>query len=99
MTEDDWESGFGRSIAAFLNGDGIPDRDSRGQRVVDDSFYLCFSAHDEPIDFTLPGPEHGTSWRIVVDTMTADEPGTVVPAEGSVPVGPRALMVLQRVSE
>ncbi len=26
MTEDDWDSGFGRSVAVFLNGDGIPDR-------------------------------------------------------------------------
>ncbi|HVU91578.1 MAG TPA: alpha-amylase family glycosyl hydrolase, partial [Jatrophihabitans sp.] len=99
MTEDDWESGFGRSIAVYLNGEGIPDRDTRGQRVTDDSFYLCFSAHDEAIDFTLPGPEHGASWRVVVDTMTADEPGTVVPAGGTVAVGPRALMVLQKVDE
>ena len=55
MTEEDWESGFGRSIAVYLNGKGIPDRDLRGQRVVDDSFLLCFSAHDEPIEFHLPG--------------------------------------------
>ena len=54
MTEEDWESGFGRSIAVYLNGQGIADRDARGERVVDDSFLLCFSAHDEPIDFRVP---------------------------------------------
>ena len=37
----------------FLNGQGIPDRDPRGQRVIDDSFLLCFNAHDEPIEFTV----------------------------------------------
>ena len=39
----------------FLNGNGHPrDHDSRGQRVVDDTFFLCLSAHHEPIEFTLP---------------------------------------------
>src|SRR5215203_4475499 len=54
MTEEDWESGFAKSIAVYLNGHGIPDLDVRGQRVTDDSFVLCFNAHYEPIEFTLP---------------------------------------------
>ncbi|MDT4970318.1 MAG: isoamylase, partial [Pseudonocardiales bacterium] len=49
MTEEDWDSGFGRAIAVYLNGQGIAGTDNRGQRVVDDSFLLCFSAHDAPI--------------------------------------------------
>ena len=57
MAEEDWEAGFGRSVAVFLNGEGIPDRDARGERVVDDSFIMIFNAHDGPIDFTLPPPE------------------------------------------
>ena len=52
----------------FLNGHGIPDRDPRGQRVIDDSFVLCFNAHHEPIEFTVPPKEFGTGWRIVVST-------------------------------
>ena len=54
MSEEDWGSGFGKSVAAFLNGQGIPDLDVRGQRVTDDSFVLCFNAHHELIDFKLP---------------------------------------------
>jgi glycogen operon protein len=99
MTEDDWESGFGRSIAVYLNGEGIPDRDARGQRVTDDSFFLCFSAHDEAIDFRTPDGDYGKQWRMVIDTMSADEPGTLVPAGETIPVGPRALVVLQQVKE
>jgi glycogen operon protein len=98
MTEDDWGSGFGRSIAVFLNGGGIPDRDHRGQRVSDESFLLCFSAHDEEIEFHTPGEEYTNQWQIVIDTMTADEPGTIVRAGETVAVGPRALVVLQRVA-
>jgi len=96
MTEDDWESGFGRAIAMYLNGDGIPDRDQRGQAMKDDSFLLCFSAHDEPIDFATPSADYCAQWRVVVDTMTADEPGTLVGPGQKISVGPRALVVLQQ---
>jgi glycogen operon protein len=98
MTEEDWDSGFGRSIAVYLNGQGIPDRDNRGQRVVDDSFLLCFSAHDEPIDFTVPGAEYAAAWDVVIDTLYGvdAEPATVVEAGGTVAVGPRAIVVLRK---
>ncbi len=41
MGDEDWDSGFAKSIAVYLNGQGIPDLDVRGQRVTDDSFMLC----------------------------------------------------------
>ena len=69
MTRSDWGAGFGRAVAMFLNGNGISDRDTRGERVVDDSFVLCFSAHDEELPFTLPPTEYGRAWRVVIDTM------------------------------
>lgn len=72
MTDEDWGTGFAKSVAVFLNGHGIPYLDARGQRVLDDSFVLCFNAHHEPIEFTLPPTEFGDQWRIVVDTG-ADE--------------------------
>ena len=38
MTDYDWHTPH--SLAAFLNGRGIPDRDEVGEPVVDDSFLL-----------------------------------------------------------
>jgi glycogen operon protein len=97
MTEDDWESGFGRSISVYLNGEGIPDLDARGQRVADDSFLLCFSAHDEAIDFTVPREEDEASWQVVLDTMSAAAQEYVVKPGDTIQVGPRAMVVLKRV--
>jgi glycogen operon protein len=74
MNDEDWDSGFGKSVAIFLNGHGIPDLDTRGQRVVDDSFVVCFNGHHEPIEFTLPPAEFGEAWVPVVDTATAGDP-------------------------
>ncbi|SHF13225.1 glycogen operon protein [Streptoalloteichus hindustanus] len=72
MTERDWECGFGRSISVFLNGDGIPDLDRLGRRVTDDSFLLCFNAHDGAIDFTMPDVEYGNEWTVVLDTASGE---------------------------
>ncbi|NRN70620.1 Glycogen debranching enzyme GlgX, partial [Kibdelosporangium sp. 4NS15] len=72
MTEQDWESGFGRSIMVFLNGDAIPDLDARGLQVRDDSFLLCFNAHDGEIAMTVPGDSYGHEWSVVLDTHTGE---------------------------
>ncbi|AQA03450.1 glycogen debranching enzyme GlgX [Mycobacterium sp. MS1601] len=97
MNDEDWDSGFGKSVAVYLNGHGIPDLDPRGQRVTDDSFVVCFNAHHEPIEFTLPPSEFGEGWQPVVDT--ASEPGDAeaepVAASATLKVGARAIVVLQ----
>jgi glycogen operon protein len=72
MSDEDWESGFGRSIMVFLNGDGIPDLDRRGERVTDDSFILCFNAHDDDIEMTIPDGSYGGEWTVVLDTFTGE---------------------------
>ena len=98
MTEEDWEAGFGKSVAVFLNGDGISDRNQRGERVTDDSFIMIFNAHDGSIDFTLPAPEYGAKWEVVLDTATPQlaEPAPVA-AQSVVTVEARSLAVLRRV--
>jgi glycogen operon protein len=102
MSDDDWGSGFGKSVAVYLNGQGIPELDARGQRVTDDSFFLCFNAHHEPIEFTLPPDEFGRAWVPVVDT-SAETVGSAanpedrqpIPAGDAVQVAARATVVLQ----
>jgi isoamylase len=98
MSEEDWDSGFGRSIAVHLNGRGIAGRDQRGERILDDSFLLFFSAHDEAIDFRVPPEQYANSWQLVIDTMSDDTAQYAkVVAGDTVPVGPRALVMLQKV--
>jgi isoamylase len=68
MDDEDWNTGYARSVAVFLNGQGIPDRDQLGERVLDDSFLLLINSHDEQIAFTLPDKDYGQDWQIVLDT-------------------------------
>jgi isoamylase len=100
MTEEDWESGFAKSVAVYLNGQGIPDLDVRGQRVTDDSFVLCFNAHHEPIEFALPPKEFGAAWVPVIytaDTSVAEEAKPVTAGE-KLTIDARAVMVLKAAS-
>jgi isoamylase len=68
MTERDWSAHSRPTIAIFLNGQGIPDRNEVGERIVDDSFLLLVNAHHEPVTFTLPPESYGRGWEIVLDT-------------------------------
>ncbi len=99
MTEQNWEDDFGKCVVIFLNGEGIPDLDSRGMRVVDDSFLLAFNAHYEDIEVTLPEVEYGPEWTVVVDTTTGKVGDGAKPivAGGQLTLTARSLVVLQRV--
>jgi glycogen operon protein len=81
----------------FLNGDGIADLDRRGEQVRDDSFLLCFNAHDGDISMRLPNGDYGSEWSVVVDTFTgevfAESGGGVIVGvvAGDQPAGVRAI--------
>jgi glycogen operon protein len=97
MTDEDWDSGFAKSVAVFLNGDAIRESDARGEPVHDDSFLLLLNAHHEPLEFTLPEKGLGNSWSIEVDTalpVSADE--RHAKAGEKVPVDARSMVVLRR---
>src|SRR5262249_10132235 len=88
MTEEDWNSGFGQSIVVFLNGDAIPDVDERGERVLDDSFLLCFNASALDLETRLPDEGYGAAWARVVDTDRG-EVVTLANGPGRVAVEPQ----------
>jgi glycogen operon protein len=112
MSDEDWQVGFAKSLGVFLNGKALEDLDERGERLVDDSFYLMFNAHHEPIEFRLPAPVGGP-WRTLLDTDRPEpirdpEPparnggdaapadAPAVPAGATVRVAARSLRLLRK---
>ena len=83
MTPEDWNSGF-KCVAVFLNGEAIPSPNERGERVLDDSFLLCFNAHGKAVDLVTPDITYAQEWTAEFDT--ADPSGATPwwsrPAEG-----------------
>jgi glycogen operon protein len=97
MTLQDWDSGFGKSVAVFLNGEAIPEPDARGERVVDDSFLLCFNAHNQALDFVIPEADYAHEWSVVLDTVEpTGATELIVAAAEKISLPGRSLLVLQK---
>jgi glycogen operon protein len=97
MAEEDWQTGFVKSLGMFLNGDALRDLDANGQRLRDDSFLFLLNAHHEPLSFTLPAASFGERWRVVLDTSSElGENSSELGAGEAIEVPGRALFVLSR---
>jgi glycogen operon protein len=96
MSDQDWQSGFVKSLGVYLNGKAIPSLGARGERVMDDSFYLLFNAHHEPVIFIVP-PALGAGWETVLTTTKegAAADASITAAGGSLTVEARSLVVLR----
>ena len=98
MSGEDWQNGYAKSLAVFLNGDAIAEPTTRGEPIVDDSFLLLFNAHHEDMAFTVPKEIYGERWEVVTDTaapMLEDQPSAK--AGEPVTVEARSILVLRRV--
>ncbi|NOJ58348.1 glycogen debranching protein GlgX [Arthrobacter sp. 260] len=99
MAPEDWDTGFGRSIGVFLNGQGISGRDARGQRITDQNFLLFFNASDEPVDFTVPPQEYAPAWDEVIDTAGKFADSEAIPAAATLTLEAKSMVVLRAHAE
>lgn len=100
MSPEDWNAGFAKSVAVFLNGDALPDPDRRGQRLTDDTFLMLFNGHHDDVTFALPGRAFGRQWVADIDsadTSAAPSRRRTHRAGVKVVVSSRSLQVLRRV--
>jgi isoamylase len=100
MTWEQWRAA-GRTLAVFLNGEMIPSRGRRGERIIDDSFLVLLNGNPEEATFTLPGLPWGKEYELEVDT----ELGFVRPPEveaptiaggEELPMAPRSIVLLRK---
>ncbi|MGH8563304.1 MAG: glycogen debranching protein GlgX [Gammaproteobacteria bacterium] len=68
MSEEDWQSGFAKTLGIRLAGDAIEEVDSRGHRIVDDTLLILLNGHHEPLPFMLPAHRPGVRWYLIFDT-------------------------------
>ena len=94
MQDEDWSTGFARSLMVFLNGSEIREPDARGNRIEDDDILITFNASDEPVTFVIPDAAYGDTWRIVLDTGSHGDPDAEQHPGDSFEIAPRAICVL-----
>jgi glycogen operon protein len=96
MTEDDWSTGFAKSVGMFLNGHAIPSTDPRGRQILDRSFLLLWNGYHDPIEWTMPD-RWDRRWEVVIDTAAPEaEPAEQhVDAAATIKVQGRSVLVLR----
>ena len=96
MEEQDWESGFAKSMAVFLNGERHrhpPTRGATGWSTTASSW--SSTPTTTTVDFTLPPDRFSSRWVKVVDTADALAEGEQLKAGDSMEVPGRSLAVLR----
>jgi isoamylase len=102
MSDEDWGAGFAKSLGVFLNGRAIPTLNERGEPVTDDTFYVMFNAHHEPLEFRLPERTWGDAWTLILNTaeekdlLAEQEEGPAVSAGDRIEVQPWSLVLLRQ---
>ncbi|MCD8742012.1 glycogen debranching protein GlgX [Mucilaginibacter roseus] len=95
MSEENWSHDFAKSLAVFLNGKGIHSLGPKGERIVDDSYYVIFNAFHEAIDYKLPSEKFGKKWKAVLNTANYKADGSVYNAGDTVTVEGRTVVLLE----
>lgn len=68
MEEEHWKEYFAKTLTVYLNGEAIDTPGYKGERIVDNSFFLLFNAHYENVTFALPPKADSHQFTKVIDT-------------------------------
>ncbi|MDD4865956.1 MAG: glycogen debranching protein GlgX [Mycobacterium sp.] len=97
MTHEDWGKPLHKCVAVFLNGEAITAPNARGERVVDDSFLLCFNADERPMEFAMPHADYASEWTMELDTNDpVGDADQVVNADETIWVPSRSLLLFRK---
>ncbi|MFL5809041.1 MAG: glycogen debranching protein GlgX [Flavisolibacter sp.] len=98
MNEDNWKNDFAKSLAVFLNGHGLRSMNEKGEKIIDNSFYVIFNAYDGQLDYKLPCEKYGDEWIKLIDTAnnTITEDGQRYKAADTVKVEGRSVVLLKQ---
>jgi len=99
MSDENWDTGFAKSLAVYLNGMALRAIGPKGEKITDNSFYILFNAYQEPLDFRLPGPEYGKAWQLVLDTSLPDAPQKRYKAGSTIKAGGLSVVLLMHLEK
>ncbi len=95
MPDDAWQHSFAKSLAVYLNGNGIRSLNEEGNKIVDNHLFLIFNAHHEPIEYTLPNEAYGKAWCLEIYTAGEQEQsGKEFKAGEKINIDSRSVMLL-----
>jgi len=98
MNEMNWKNDFAKSLGVYLNGHGLRSVDEKGEKIIDNDFYIIFNAYEDTLNYTLPSEKYGDKWVKVLDTHEnyIKEDGEVFHAREVVKVEGRSVVLLKQ---
>jgi isoamylase len=99
MTDTNWQLGFAKSLAIYLNGSYLDITGAHGELINDDNFYIIFNASAEPLQYKLPGVKYGDTWVEVINTTRNEitPEGPVLKPDDSIIAEGRSVILLQNI--
>lgn len=97
MSEENWLHEHARSMAVFLNGNGIHSTGPKGEKITDNNFYIIFNAHYESLNYVLPPVKYGRDWVKILDTSInhLEEKGEKHPPKEPILIEGRSILLLR----
>ena len=95
MTQEQWNTGWMRSLAVMFNGSTLDDADEMGEPLKDDSFLMLLNSYGEKVAYTLPASPHGRGWKLLMNTGDLENPFHEEPMDGSLDVAGRSVALLR----
>lgn len=95
MTEENWSHDFAKSLAVYLNGRAVSTMNSKGEYIIDDSFYVIFNAYHDVLEYKLPPVKYGNDWIKILDTSVNATEEEVFKPEEVVKVEGRSVVLLK----
>ena len=74
MTQEQWNTGWMRSLAVMFNGETLNDADEMGEPVIDDTFLILLNSSGDNVTYTLPLSPQNRGWKLVMNTHDLEQP-------------------------
>jgi len=95
MTEEQWKTGWMRSLAVMFNGSTLDDADEMGEPLTDDSFLILLNSYGEKVTYTLPPSPHTRGWKRLMNTDDLENPFAEQRMDGTLDVAGRSVVLLR----
>ncbi len=98
MTQEQWNTGWMRSMAVMLNGTTLGQIDDMGEPVTDDTFLVMLNSYAECVTHALPHSPRNRGWKLLMNTADLDEPFGEKLLNGTLDVSGRSVAVLRELT-
>lgn len=98
MSDEHWNTSFAKSLSIYLSGDDLNSFTERGEKVLDDTFFLMINSSEYSVMFTLPEKNWGKLWYKILDSaecfLSPNEKALRLYPQENIEVKGRSIMLL-----